>query len=456
MLADCLVTDTLADTAAPGPTPEQALAAMFALSELAPTDPALHRDLAQAYRAVGQEIEARAEETAALALELGVPTMLFNLGTVYFTTGYYDAAARWYRLTIAVAPAMAAAHQNLACILFDQGHPEAGQYHRDCAYRQQCVFTAQAPQERRRVLILGASGYGNIPLRFLLPQQVNTQSTWFLEYTKPDTATALPPYDIVLNGVGDPDLDGPTFVPSCAFLSTCAKPLLNHPDRVSLTRRDRLPDLLAGIDGIEVPPVIRVGGTADHPSAPGFTFPLLVRPAASHGGEGLVRIDAASQLRAVDWDGAEAWYLSPFRDYRSADGYWRKYRVIYVDGEPYPYHLAISPHWLVHYVSADMLSEPAKCLEERRFLEQPDAMLGQAGMTAIRTIGQRLGLDYAGVDFTQLPDGRILVFEANATMLVHPETNPKLAYKNPFVTRILDAFDALLSQRIQTAQPVSP
>jgi hypothetical protein len=48
------------------------------------------------------------------------------------------------------------------------------------------------------------------------------------------------------------------------------------------------------------------------------------------------------------------------------------------------------------------------------------------------------------------------VFEANATMLVHPETNPKLAYKNPFVTRILDAFDALLSQRIQTAQPVSP
>ncbi len=451
MLADCFAPD---DTAAPAATPEQALTEVFTLSELTPTDPALHRDLAQAYRALGHEIEARAEETAALALEQGVPVMLFNLGTVYFTNGYYDAAARWYRLTVAVAPTMASAHRNLACILFDQGHVEAAQYHRDCAYQQQCVFTAQAAQERRRVLILGASGYGNIPLRFLLPQQVNTQSTWFLEYTKPDITASLPPYDIVLNGVGDPDLDGPTYAPSCDFLSTCPTPQLNHPDRVSLTRRDRLPTLLAGIDGIDVPPVIRVGGTGRQPASANFTFPLLVRPAASHGGDGLLRIEAAAQLRTVEWDSAEAWYLSPFRDYRSADGYWRKYRVIYVDGEPYPYHLAISPNWLVHYVSADMLCDPAKCIEERRFLEQPQAVLGKAAMIALRMIGQRLGLDYAGVDFTLLPDGRILVFEANATMLVHPETDPKLAYKNPFVTRILDAFDTLLSQRIQTAQPV--
>jgi hypothetical protein len=454
MLADCLAPNPDGATT-PGPTVEEALATAFALSERTPTDAALHRDLALAYRAAGQEIEARAEETAALALTHGVPTMLFNLGTAYFTAGYHEAAARWYRLTVAIAPTMACAHQNLACILFDQGDAEAGQYHRDCAYRQQCVFTAAAPQERRRVLILGASGYGNIPLRFLLPQQVNTQSTWFLEYTRPDTAASLPPFEIVLNGVGDPDLDGPTFAPSCDFLATCPAPTLNHPDRVSHTRRDRLPALLAGIGGIDIPPVIRVGGTGEQPSSPGFTFPLLVRPAASHGGEGLLRITELAELRTVDWDGADAWYLSPFRDYRSADGYWRKYRVIYVDGEPYPYHLAISPHWLVHYVSADMLSDPAKCIEERRFLEQPEDVLGKTGMTALREIGQRLGLDYAGVDFTLLPDGRILVFEANATMLVHPETTPELAYKNPFVTRILDAFDALLSQRIQTAQQVN-
>ena len=449
MLADCLVTD--APDALAGLTPEQALAATFALSELTPADPKIHRELALAYRVVGQEIEARAEETAALALEHNVPAVLFNLGTVYFTTGYHDAAARWYRLTVAVAPTMAIAHQNLACILFDQGRKHEGQYHRDCAYLLQCVFTVLAPQERRRVLILGASGYGNIPLRYLLPQQCNTQSTWFLEYTTPETVAALPPYDIVLNGVGDPDLDGPTYSVACDFLRTCAVPTLNHPSRVSLTRRDRLPALLAHIAGVEIPPVLRIDGS-EPLLRPDFSFPLLVRPTASHGGDGLLRIDSAGELQTVDWDSAPAWYLSPFQDYRSADGYWRKYRVIYVGGEPYPYHLAISEQWLVHYVTADMLSDPAKCHEERRFLEQPEAVLGKVGMRAIAEIGRRLGLDYAGIDFSLLPDGRVLVFEANATMLVHPETDPKLTYKNPFVTRILNAFETLLSERTAPAQ----
>jgi hypothetical protein len=55
-------------------------------------------------------------------------------------------------------------------------------------------------------------------------------------------------------------------------------------------------------------------------------------------------------------------------------------------------------------------------------------------------------LDYAGVDFSLLPDGRVLLFEANATMLVHPEAKDgPLAHKNPAIERILAAFQALLA-----------
>jgi hypothetical protein len=40
-----------------------------------------------------------------------------------------------------------------------------------------------------------------------------------------------------------------------------------------------------------------------------------------------------------------------------------------------------------------------------------------------------------------LPDGRALLFEANATMSVHPEPpDSALAHKNPFIDRILEAF----------------
>ena len=218
--------------------------------------------------------------------------VLFNIATAYFMAGYGEAAARWYRLTIMVEPGMAIAHQNLACILADQGDKAAARHHRDLAFRDLCVLRARAAQERRRVLILAASGAGNIPLQWLLPQQVNSQVTWFVEYTKPDTASSLPPYDIVLNGVGDPDVDGPTYAVSAAFFATCGRPALNHPAQISRTRRDRLPDLLGGIVGVDVPPVWRVHSLAEAVAAAAqFDGPLLLRPAASHGGDGLLRLD---------------------------------------------------------------------------------------------------------------------------------------------------------------------
>jgi hypothetical protein len=39
------------------------------------------------------------------------------------------------------------------------------------------------------------------------------------------------------------------------------------------------------------------------------------------------------------------------------------------------------------------------------------------------------------------------VFEANAAMLVHDEKTETFAYKNQYIARIKQAFDALLSRR---------
>ncbi|MGF6970781.1 hypothetical protein OKW43_007876 [Paraburkholderia sp. WC7.3g] len=65
-----------------------------------------------------------------------------------------------------------------------------------------------------------------------------------------------------------------------------------------------------------------------------------------------------------------------------------------------------------------------------------------------RNIGERLALDYAGIDFTILPDGRVFVFEANATMLVHYERDDgPLKHKNGHVQRIVDAFEQMMIRR---------
>ena len=95
-----------------------------------------------------------------------------------------------------------------------------------------------------------------------------------------------------------------------------------------------------------------------------------------------------------------------------------------------------------------MVAHPWKIDEERRFLEDPRSALGGRAMAAVAAIGRQLDLDYAGVDFTLLPDGRVLVFEANATMLVHHERgNGPLAHRNVHVQRIVDAFERLQARR---------
>ncbi|MGC1301965.1 MAG: hypothetical protein WA840_06295, partial [Caulobacteraceae bacterium] len=118
---------------------------------------------------------------------------------------------------------------------------------------------------------------------------------------------------------------------------------------------------------------------------------------------------------------------------------------LFVDRRPYPYHLAISKHWMVHHASADMAADAWRMEEELRFLADPEAAIGARALAAVGAIARRLDLDYAGLDFSVLPDGQVLVFEANATMLIHPEPPEGLfARKNPYIQNILDAFDTHL------------
>jgi len=211
--------------------------------------------------------------------------------------------------------------------------------------------------------------------------------------------------------------------------------------------------LLVGIPDLLVPKAWRVGrGRCDVLRQQidlqnGAAY--LVRPVATHGGEGLVKLDSvAAVLEHIEHDAAREFYVTRFCDFRSADGFFRKYRMIFIDGRPYPYHLAISSTWLVHYFSADMLAHTWKQDEEARFLNDPCAVLGERAMATLGVVGVRLGLDYAGIDFSQLPDGRIVVFEANATMLVHPEPEGSiLAYKNIPVEVMRQAFTAMLARR---------
>ena len=146
-------------------------------------------------------------------------------------------------------------------------------------------------------------------------------------------------------------------------------------------------------------------------------------------------------------------------DYASNDRYFRKYRFIFVGEEILPYHLAIFDDWKVHHDSTDMANQPWMQREEAAFLADPRTVFTPAHERALRAVRDRIGLDYFGIDCAIDRRGELLVFEVNASMLVH-EDNAEFPYKDPAVRAIKQAFDAMLKQRAAppevAAPPLSP
>ena len=427
------------------------IAALTQDAALDPENPGRYRALAAAHREAGEEVAAMAAELAATALEARSALALYNLATACFQAGQRAEAKRWYQLTLRLDPALVAAHRNLAAILETEGLLAQAQLHRDEAYGRQSIFVEPAAVEAQRVLLLAASGYGNVPVEGLFPPASATRITWFIDYAKPGDAGRLPAFDLAFNASGDPDMAGPLLPEVAGFLARLQQPLLNPAAAVARTQRHLLPDLLADIPDVVVPPVARVArdALADGAPAAGIGFPLILRPAGAHGGRGVSLVATPEQLAAAELGETTDWYVTGYRDYRSPDGYFRKYRAIFVDREPYPYHLAISQHWLVHFFSADMLHPSWKRAEEQRFLEDPAHALGRAAMAALRAIGRRLDLDFCGIDFALDAHGSVLVFEANATMLVHLKDDPaQFPYKHRHVPKIFAAFTAMIARRI--------
>jgi hypothetical protein len=136
-----------------------------------------------------------------------------------------------------------------------------------------------------------------------------------------------------------------------------------------------------------------------------------------------------------------------YLDARGADGKTRKYRVMLVDGQIYPLHVAISSHWKIHYFTAEMAHNPEHRAEDAAFLEDMPAVLGPLAMKALRQIQSTLALDYAGIDFGLNAKGEVLLFEANATMVVNPpEPDERWKYRRPAYEQIRNADRTIWSQ----------
>jgi hypothetical protein len=108
---------------------------------------------------------------------------------------------------------------------------------------------------------------------------------------------------------------------------------------------------------------------------------------------------------------------------------------------------------MIHYHRAPMDRTAWMRDAEARFLADPTTVFPGWPVT-MPALAAAIGLDYAGIDCARLDDGSVLVFEADAAMLVHASDPPdRFAYKRPAVARIAAALGDLIERRCNFSGP---
>jgi hypothetical protein len=388
------------------------------------------------------------------------PMAYVNLANLLLRANKHLEARAHYETVLRIDPDYAEAHQGLGAVLSDLGDRAGARHHFQKGFRDHAISTLPYRGTRPPVALLQlvSSGGGNIPTAALLDDGVFLTTVVVADHLDP--SVPLPPHQLIFNAIGDADLCEPALEAAVRLTARAKVPVINDPRAVMKTGRISNARRLRDLPGVVPPRTIAIArdiltgpdgraALANHQ----FTFPLLLRSPGYHTGRNFIIVEQAAELAAAaaGLPGDELLAIE-YLDARGRDGNARKYRVMMIGGRCYPLHLAISSKWKVHYFTSDMADKPDHRQEEALFLGDMAAVLGDKAMAALEQIQDELGLDYAGIDFGLGPEGDLLLFEANATMVIAPVApDERWAYRRTANAAILDAVAAMILQKSKQA-----
>ncbi len=424
----------------------------------------------------GDDIAARQAYLDALHFDPRHPVALTELGGLAHAGGYMSAAREAFRQAVRFNPDYLPARLGYGDLLCEAGDPAAACLH----YQAALAIDADLPRAHqglaRALHALGEDGGehwrkgfaghavvsqcfrgvgvgipllmlvsavgGNVSMRHWLDSWVFAVTAIYADFFDP--ADPLPPHTLIVNAIGDADLCDAALANAERIVAKSSAPVVNGPAIVRATGRETIARRLGGIPGVVAPRIAPLSRADLH-------FPLLLRAPGYHTGQHFIRVETADALTtaAASLPGGDPLAIE-YLNARGADGMARKYRVMFIDGAAYPLHLAISMDWKVHYFTAAMAADPEYRAEEDRFLREMPAVVGEHGMEALARVRAALDLDYGGIDFGLARDGSLLLFEANATMVVSPpDPDPIWNYRRPAVAAALGAAQRMLARRAE-------
>ena len=407
--------------------------------------------------ALGRTLEARRYFERASAHYPQNPMSLVNLGNLLLKSREVSEAHSLFEAALCAEAECRPAHAGLSVTLAELGEPERAAFHRRLAFQNRCVIPApyRGTQTPIVVLDLVATVGGNVRTSEFLSDRVFKRFLMATEFY--ESTTELPPHHIVVNSIGDADLADDALAVAEEVLKHSDAPYINHPAAVRATSRCAIAERLSGVADVVTAKTVLMPREALAESSiertmmeQGFVFPVLLRSPGFHGGDHFVKVDDASGIAtAVASLPGEQLLMIEYLDARGRDGKTRKYRVMIVDGKLYPLHAAVSSNWKIHYFSAEMADNPEHRAEDAAFLDDLAGVIGPRAMAALNKIQSMLGLDYGGIDFGLSESGKVLLFEANATMAVPvPDKGAKWDYRRPAVETIYKAVWTMLRNRV--------
>ena len=272
----------------------------------------------------------------------------------------------------------------------------------------------------------------------------------YIQADKPLSLPASAKGKPVVNYVADPDRCSNSLLQIMRAVQALEAPCFNSPFAVARTGRHAIAKALAGVPGLIVPrtELIEARSSADLVSrieATQLRYPLLLRSPGMHVGATMSRVDSPEEVDAAVYDMpmlGRGTYVTEYHEYRDPDGCHRKMRLVVVGRQVFLRHFVVAADWHVHVGDRIREDDP----EETRMLDGfPASLPMDAGAIALQ-VADIIGLDYFGIDCSPRPDGRLLLFEANAAMdiLRRQDSTLHQPWWDRHVDAIYEALEALL------------
>ena len=328
----------------------------------------------------------------------------------------------------------------------------------------QQIYTPPTAAGSSALHVLALMGPGdlmaNTPLELIM-EQMDVELNMFYVSPQLPLPPTLPDHDVLFVSIGESEQNLPLLKSIESVIKTWPRPVLNRPDRIALLARDSVYALLNSAPGVDIPETIRVSRQTLEQIARNElsvtavladgNFPLIIRPIDSHAGNDLAKLDnPAAVAQYLSTLAEETFYISRYVDYSDEDGQFRKYRIVLIEGRPYICHMGISSDWMIHYLNAGMIESAEKRAEEERFMADFDQDFALRHQDAFRSINQRMGLDYLGIDCAETAEGRLLIFEVDGSMVIHAiDPVDIFPYKQPQMKKVFDAFWQMLANSMK-------